>query len=270
MGPRLKPAMCIRCRRSSCSWPVPWRCREAAANRVFRMDTPGRWILSQWDQPHTLTLVGTARRTCSRSKPDSGGAGYELSTSSTSSRPITTSRLSAELVSRPPERAAGPIRRTALEGRRRIRTPGIAQARHRRRSRSSRTRGRLTCICRMWWTASAPPIPPGTVRSRMAMSNGVPPSSALRKRSRASSPETATSVMKPRDCSISCATSATIASSSMRRTCPPARRISVGRRSTSGATWRVDAGRYTLNVAPSPGVGIDLDRAAVRANDRVA
>lgn len=26
---------------------------------VFRMETPGRWILSQWDQPHTLTLVGT-------------------------------------------------------------------------------------------------------------------------------------------------------------------------------------------------------------------
>jgi hypothetical protein len=25
---------------------------------VFRMETPGRWILSQWDQPHTLTLVG--------------------------------------------------------------------------------------------------------------------------------------------------------------------------------------------------------------------
>jgi hypothetical protein len=26
---------------------------------VFQMDTPGRWILSQWDQPHTLTLVGS-------------------------------------------------------------------------------------------------------------------------------------------------------------------------------------------------------------------
>jgi quercetin dioxygenase-like cupin family protein len=26
---------------------------------VFRMETPGRWILSQWDQPHTLTLVGS-------------------------------------------------------------------------------------------------------------------------------------------------------------------------------------------------------------------
>jgi quercetin dioxygenase-like cupin family protein len=25
---------------------------------VFRLETPGRWILSQWDQPHTLTLVG--------------------------------------------------------------------------------------------------------------------------------------------------------------------------------------------------------------------
>ena len=27
---------------------------------VFRMETPGRWILSQWDQPHTLTLVGNS------------------------------------------------------------------------------------------------------------------------------------------------------------------------------------------------------------------
>ena len=26
---------------------------------VFQMETPGRWILSQWDQPHTLTLVGS-------------------------------------------------------------------------------------------------------------------------------------------------------------------------------------------------------------------
>ena len=26
---------------------------------VFRMETPGRWILSQWDQPHTLTLMGS-------------------------------------------------------------------------------------------------------------------------------------------------------------------------------------------------------------------
>jgi len=26
---------------------------------VFRMESPGRWILSQWDQPHTLTLVGS-------------------------------------------------------------------------------------------------------------------------------------------------------------------------------------------------------------------
>ncbi|MET0211478.1 MAG: hypothetical protein ABW292_00660 [Vicinamibacterales bacterium] len=26
---------------------------------VFRMENPGRWILSQWDQPHTLTLVGS-------------------------------------------------------------------------------------------------------------------------------------------------------------------------------------------------------------------
>jgi quercetin dioxygenase-like cupin family protein len=26
---------------------------------VFQMDAPGRWILSQWDQPHTLTLVGS-------------------------------------------------------------------------------------------------------------------------------------------------------------------------------------------------------------------
>lgn len=25
---------------------------------VFRIESPGRWILSQWDQPHTLTLVG--------------------------------------------------------------------------------------------------------------------------------------------------------------------------------------------------------------------
>jgi hypothetical protein len=24
----------------------------------FRMETPGRWFPSQWDQPHTLTLVG--------------------------------------------------------------------------------------------------------------------------------------------------------------------------------------------------------------------
>jgi hypothetical protein len=26
---------------------------------VFRMENSGRWILSQWDQPHTLTLVGS-------------------------------------------------------------------------------------------------------------------------------------------------------------------------------------------------------------------
>ena len=26
----------------------------------FRMEAPGRWILSQWDQPHTLTLVGAS------------------------------------------------------------------------------------------------------------------------------------------------------------------------------------------------------------------
>ena len=25
----------------------------------FRMETPGRWFPSQWDQPHTLTLVGS-------------------------------------------------------------------------------------------------------------------------------------------------------------------------------------------------------------------
>jgi len=27
---------------------------------VFRMESPGRWILSQWDQPHTLTLVDSS------------------------------------------------------------------------------------------------------------------------------------------------------------------------------------------------------------------
>ena len=26
---------------------------------VFRMEMPGRWFTSQWDQPHTLTLLGT-------------------------------------------------------------------------------------------------------------------------------------------------------------------------------------------------------------------